>query len=230
VTTAGARPGFIVAPGARVAVNRVSVMPGDRTPGYTVAGTTRSHLRGPSSGIVKMMARLPETRYAKGPGGDIAYQVVGDGPVDLVIVPGWLSHVDLLWEDPGWSKFIAEFASFARVIQYDKLGTGASDPIVEVPTLESRADELHAVLDGAGSDRPAFFGFSQGGPISVMFAATYPQRVRAPASRSEAVAPTNSRAYPVSGSCSAPPGSRTTPSRVSWPLRGRYSRRYVCHP
>jgi class 3 adenylate cyclase/alpha-beta hydrolase superfamily lysophospholipase len=126
-----------------------------------------------------MMARLPETRYAKGPGGDIAYQVVGDGPVDLVIVPGWLSHVDLLWEDPGWSKFIAEFASFARVIQYDKLGTGASDPIVEVPTLESRADELHAVLDAAGSDRPAFFGFSQGGPISVMFAATYPQRVRA---------------------------------------------------
>jgi class 3 adenylate cyclase len=125
------------------------------------------------------MARTPETHYAKSPGGDIAYQVVGDGPIDLVIVPGWLSHVDLLGADPGWSTFIAEFASFARVIQYDKLGTGASDPIVEVPTLESRADELLAVLDAAGSDRPAFFGFSQGGPISVMFAASYPQRVRA---------------------------------------------------
>jgi class 3 adenylate cyclase len=125
------------------------------------------------------MARKPETHYAKGPGGDIAYQVVGDGPIDLVIVPGWISHVDLQWQDPGWSQFIAQFASFARVIQYDKLGTGASDPIVEVPTLESRADELHAVLDAAGSDRPAFFGFSQGGPISVMFAASYPERVRA---------------------------------------------------
>jgi class 3 adenylate cyclase len=125
------------------------------------------------------MARTPETHYAKGPGGDIAYQVVGNGPMDLVVVPGWISHVDLLGQDPGWRKFIAEFASFARVIQYDKLGTGASDPIVEVPTLESRADELHAVLDAAGSDRPAIFGFSQGGPIGVMFAASYPQRVRA---------------------------------------------------
>ncbi|PXX13216.1 adenylate/guanylate cyclase domain-containing protein [Mycolicibacterium moriokaense] len=125
------------------------------------------------------MAHAPETHYAKGPGGDIAYQVVGDGPMDLVVVPGWISHVDLLGVDPGWSKFIAEFTSFARVIQYDKLGTGASDPIVEVPTLESRADELHAVLDAAGSERPALFGLSQGGPISVMFAATYPERVRA---------------------------------------------------
>jgi class 3 adenylate cyclase/pimeloyl-ACP methyl ester carboxylesterase len=125
------------------------------------------------------MARKPQTHYAKGPGGDIAYQVVGDGPIDLVIVPGWISHVDLLAADPGWRTFIAEFASFARVIQYDKLGTGASDPIAEVPTLESRADELHAVLDAAGSDRPALFGLSQGGPISVMFAASYPQRVQA---------------------------------------------------
>jgi class 3 adenylate cyclase len=125
------------------------------------------------------MARAPETHYAKGPGGDIAYQVVGDGPIDLVIVPGWISHVDLLWGDPGWTRFIGEFTSFARVIQYDKLGTGLSDPIVEVPTLESRADELHAVLDAVGSDRPATFGFSQGGPISVMFAASYPERVAA---------------------------------------------------
>jgi class 3 adenylate cyclase len=125
------------------------------------------------------MARKPETRYAKGPGGDIAYQVVGDGPLDLVVVPGWISHVDLLWGDPGWRTFIGEFTSFARVILYDKLGTGVSDPIVDLPTLESRADELRAVLDAAGSDRPALFGLSQGGPISVMFAASYPERVRA---------------------------------------------------
>jgi len=120
-----------------------------------------------------------ETHYAKGPGGDIAYQVVGDGPRDLVVVPGWISHVDLMWIDPGWTRLIEELASFSRVILYDKLGTGLSDPIVDVPTLESRADELHAVLDAAGGDRTAMFGFSQGGPIGVMFAASYPERVDA---------------------------------------------------
>jgi class 3 adenylate cyclase/alpha-beta hydrolase superfamily lysophospholipase len=124
-----------------------------------------------------VVVRQPETRYAKGPGGNTAYQVVGDGPVDLVIVPGWLSHVDLMWSDPGWTTFIGELASFARVILYDKRGTGLSDPIDGVPTLESRADDLRAVLDAAGSDRAALFGYSEGGPISVMFAATYPDRV-----------------------------------------------------
>ena len=125
------------------------------------------------------MARRRETHYAKGPGGDIAYQVVGDGPMDLVVVPGWISHVDLMWADPGWTRLIEEFASFARVILYDKLGTGLSDPIVDVPTLESRADELRAVLDTVGSTQPAIFGFSQGGTIGVLFAASHPQRVAA---------------------------------------------------
>ena len=125
------------------------------------------------------MVRLPETHYAKGPGGNIAYQVVGDGPIDLVVVPGWFSHVDLHWNDPGWATFIGEFASFARVILYDKRGTGLSDPVEGVPTLESRVDDLRAVLDAAGSARPALFGFSEGGPISVLFAATYPERTQA---------------------------------------------------
>ena len=80
------------------------------------------------------MARKRETHYAKGPGGDIAYQVVGDGPIDLVVVPGWISHVDLMWAASGWTRFNEELASFARVIFYDKLGTGLSDPIVELPT------------------------------------------------------------------------------------------------
>ncbi len=125
------------------------------------------------------MVEQPPTRYAKGPEGDIAYQVVGDGPTDLVIVPGWISHVDLQWSDPGWPTFVGELASFARVILYDKRGTGLSDPVNGVPTLESRADDLRSVLDAAGSDRVALFGFSEGGPISMLFAATYPQRVRA---------------------------------------------------
>ena len=125
------------------------------------------------------MARQPETRYAKGPGGSIAYQVIGDGPMDLVVVPGWFSHVDLLWSEPGWVTFLGELASFARVILYDKLGTGLSDPVDRVPTLESRSDDLRTVLDAAGSNQAVLFGFSEGGPISVLFAATYPQRVRA---------------------------------------------------
>jgi pimeloyl-ACP methyl ester carboxylesterase len=124
------------------------------------------------------MVEQPQTHYAKGPEGNIAYQVIGDGPMDLVIVPGWFSHVDLLWSDPGWPKFIGELASFARVILYDKLGTGLSDPVNTVPTLESRADDLCAVMDTTGCERVALFGFSEGGPISMLFAATYPQRVR----------------------------------------------------
>jgi class 3 adenylate cyclase len=132
-----------------------------------------------SSVILRTMARLPETRYAKGPGGNIAYQVVGDGPVDLVVVPGWFSHVDLLWGDPGWTTFVSDFASFARVILYDKRGTGLSDPVEGVPTLESRVDDLRAVMEAAGSERAALFGLSEGGPISVVFAASYPERVHA---------------------------------------------------
>jgi class 3 adenylate cyclase len=125
------------------------------------------------------MVRQPETRYATGPEGNIAYQVVGDGRTDLAVVPGWFSHVDMLWGDPGWTAFVGGFASFARVILYDKRGTGLSDPIDGVPTLEGRADDLRSVLDAAGSDRAVLFGFSEGGPISVLFAASYPQRVRA---------------------------------------------------
>ena len=125
------------------------------------------------------MVQQPQTRYAKGLDGNIAYQAVGEGPMDLVIVPGWLSHVDMLWGDPGWVTFVGELASFARVILYDKRGTGLSDPVDRVPTLEGRADDLRSVLDAAGCDRAALVGFSEGGPISVLFAATYPQRIRA---------------------------------------------------
>jgi class 3 adenylate cyclase len=125
------------------------------------------------------MVPQPETHYVKGPGGNIAYQVFGDGPIDLVIVPGWLSHVDLLWQEPGWMTLMSELTSFARVIRYDKIGTGLSDPLTHEATLENRADEILTVLDAVESQRPAMLGFSEGAPISVMFAATYPERVRA---------------------------------------------------
>ena len=85
------------------------------------------------------MVPQPETHYVKGPEGNIAYQVFGDGPIDLVIVPGWLSHVDLLWQEPGWVTLMSELTSFARVIRYDKIGTGLSDPL----TARSNARESH---------------------------------------------------------------------------------------
>lgn len=125
------------------------------------------------------MFDVPKTHYAKGPEGDLAYQVVGDGPIDLVIVPGWFSHVDMQWEFPACRAYLGEFSTFARVIMYDKLGTGLSDPADHVPTVENRADDLRAVLDAAGSERPALFGFSEGGIISTFFAATHPERVSA---------------------------------------------------
>ncbi len=119
----------------------------------------------------------PQTHYAKAPGGDVAYQVIGDGPIDLVMVPGWFSHIDIQWDDPKWRAFVGELASFARIILYDKRGTGLSDPVDGVPTIESRVDDLLAVFDAVGSRRAALLGYSEGGPISLVFAGTYPERV-----------------------------------------------------
>jgi pimeloyl-ACP methyl ester carboxylesterase len=123
--------------------------------------------------------QTPQTRYARCGDASIAYQVVGDGPVDLVIAPGWLSNLDLLWVDPGWVRFITGLASFARVILYDARGCGLSDPIDRAQPLESRADDLLAVLDAAGSAQTAIFGLSMGGPLAVMLAASRPERVKA---------------------------------------------------
>jgi class 3 adenylate cyclase len=121
----------------------------------------------------------PVTHYAKHGDVSIAYQVVGDGPVDLVMVPGFISHLDLYWTLPDIAAMFRRLASFSRFITFDKPGTGISDPIAHVPTLEERMEDLHAVLDAAGSERAALFGISEGGPMSVLFAATYPERTLA---------------------------------------------------
>jgi class 3 adenylate cyclase len=121
----------------------------------------------------------PETRYAKSGDVSIAYQVVGDGPLDLVIVPGWISNVDFAWEDPLYGDWMRQLAAFSRVIVFDKRGTGLSDRDVGASTLEERMDDLRAVLAAVGSDRAAVVGFSEGGALSMLFAATYPGRVRA---------------------------------------------------
>jgi class 3 adenylate cyclase/pimeloyl-ACP methyl ester carboxylesterase len=119
----------------------------------------------------------PQTQYVERDGISIAYQVVGDGPVDLLHSPGFVSHLDLQWGSPGASRWLDRLASFARLIIYDKPGTGLSDPINHLPTLEERVADLEAVLDAAGSKRAVLFGASEGGPTSVLMAAMRPQRV-----------------------------------------------------
>ena len=121
----------------------------------------------------------PDTRYAKSRGVHIAYQVVGKGDLDLVLVPGWVSHVEYAWEDPSFSRFLHQLASFSRLILLDRSGTGLSDPVAEPPSLEERMDEVRAVMDAAASQQAALFGISEGGPMCLTFAATHPERTRA---------------------------------------------------
>lgn len=121
--------------------------------------------------------QAPKTQYARNGDVNIAYQVVGDGPIDLAVVPGFVSHLDLLWTLPETTAFVRRLAGFSRLILFDKRGTGLSDPVPGLTTLEERMEDLHAVLDAAGAQRPALIGVSEGGPMSILYAATYPERV-----------------------------------------------------
>ena len=121
----------------------------------------------------------PPTHYANSDEVSIAYQVVGDGPIDLVLVQGFATHLELQWEAPPVARFFERLASFSRLVLFDKRGTGLSDPVSDVPTLEQRVDDVRAVLDACGSERAALFGVSEGGPMSVMFAAAHPARASA---------------------------------------------------
>jgi len=119
----------------------------------------------------------PKTRYAKSTGDvHIAYQVVGDGPVDLVFIQGFVSNVDYWWEMPVAARLLNRLASFSRLILWDKRGTGLSDPVDRVPTLDERVEDLHAVMQAVGSERAALYGISEGGPMALLFAAAHPER------------------------------------------------------
>jgi pimeloyl-ACP methyl ester carboxylesterase len=122
---------------------------------------------------------MPETRYAQSGDVHIAYQVFGDGDLDLVLVNGFTTHVELVWEHEPARHFLDRLASFARVITFDRRGSGLSDPVAEAPTLEQRMDDVRAVMDAAGSERAALLGISEGVTMSILFAATYPDRVAA---------------------------------------------------
>ncbi len=124
---------------------------------------------------------VPETRYASSDGVNIAYQVVGSGPFDLVYVPGWVSNIELMWEEPRLASFLERLASFSRLILFDKRGTGLSDAVPDdhLPTLERRMDDVRAVMDAAGSERAALLGHSEGGNMCILFSASFPERTSA---------------------------------------------------
>ena len=121
----------------------------------------------------------PKTFYADADGVAIAYQIVGEGPIDLVLNLGWATHLELSWESPVWAAFVEGLARFSRVIVFDKRGTGLSDPVNEVPTMEERMDDVRAVMDAAGSERAALMGISEGAPMCILFAAAHPDRASA---------------------------------------------------
>jgi class 3 adenylate cyclase len=125
------------------------------------------------------MAAIPATRYVKSDDVHIAYQVIGDGPLDLLFVPGFVSHIEEIWQSPAASSFLRRLASFCRLILFDKRGTGMSDRGSQIFTLEQRMHDVRAILDEVGSDRAALFGVSEGGPMSLLYAATYPERISA---------------------------------------------------
>jgi class 3 adenylate cyclase len=122
------------------------------------------------------MPQRPRTRYALSGDAHIAYQVFGEGDLDLVFVPGFVSNIEHYWEMPNVPELLERLASFARVVVFDKRGTGLSDPVAGPPPLEQRMDDMQAVMDAAGVERAALYGISEGGPASVLFAATYPER------------------------------------------------------
>ena len=127
---------------------------------------------------MNVAGRAPDIRYAKSGGINIAFSVTGEGP-DLVVAPGFISHLDIMWEEPSVVHFYSRLASFRRVVTFDKRGTGLSDPAMDAPTLEESVDDLRAVMDAAGCDRADLLGISEGGTMAMLMTASYPDRVNA---------------------------------------------------
>jgi pimeloyl-ACP methyl ester carboxylesterase len=121
----------------------------------------------------------PVTRYAKSGDVHIAYRVFGEGPLNLVLAPPFVSNIENYWDEPDFSRWLLRLASYARVVMLDKRGTGMSDRVSELPGLDERIDDLRAVMDAAGMEQAALLGMSEGGPLTALFAATYPERCRA---------------------------------------------------
>ena len=147
--------------------------------GLESAGVVGSKGRGRSGRATSSSLETPRTHYARSGDVNIAYQVVGDGPIDLVFVMGWVSHLECFWTEPTFARFLRRLSEFSRVILFDKRGTGLSDRVVALPTLEQRMDDVRAVMAAAGSHEAALLGVSEGGPMCSLFATTYPEKTRA---------------------------------------------------
>jgi pimeloyl-ACP methyl ester carboxylesterase len=128
---------------------------------------------------MKESSMLPTTRYAKSGNVHVAYQVFGNGEIDLVFCPGFVSNIEIYWEEPLFARWLRKLASFARVIMFDKRGTGLSDRLEILPTMDERMDDVRAVMEAADSERAAVLGLSEGGSLATLFAAHYPERCRA---------------------------------------------------
>jgi pimeloyl-ACP methyl ester carboxylesterase len=122
---------------------------------------------------------LPSTRYARSGNVHVAYQIFGEGEIDLVFFPGFVSNIETYWDEPSFAHWLNKLASFARVVTFDKRGTGLSDRVESLPTMDERMDDVRAVMDAAGSQKAAVFGLSEGGSLATLFAAHYPERCRA---------------------------------------------------
>ena len=184
--------GTFVGDGAlKVCIREIRKALGDdaKTPLYIETAHRRGHrfiarVEQQASGVPETLPldsspAAPPVRYARSGDVNIAYQVVGDGPLDLVFVMGWVSHLEYFWVEPRFARFLTRLASFARLILIDKRGTGLSDRVGELPSLEQRMDDVRAVMDAAGSRRAALIGVSEGGPMCSLFAATYPEKTAA---------------------------------------------------
>jgi pimeloyl-ACP methyl ester carboxylesterase len=162
---------------------------------------------------------VPDVQYAKSGDVNIAYQVSGEGPFDLVFVPGYVTHLELHWAMPSFRPFLEQMSSFCRLIRFDKRGTGMSDRVSGAPTLETRMDDARAVMDAVGSRRAAFYGLSEGAAMGVLFAATYPERAAALVLRSAFPRRMWAPDYPWAGTSCRPYESRRsscTASKTRW--------------
>ncbi len=122
----------------------------------------------------------PETLYAWSQDGDVAYQAIGNGPLDLVFIPSWLSNLEVMWEEPSLARFLHRLATFSRLLCFDKRGSGVSDPVLATPpTLERWMEDVRVVMDAAHSERAVLVGCAEGCPMAMLFAATYPERTSA---------------------------------------------------
>ena len=159
---------------------------------------------------------LPPTRYAESGGASIAYQVVGDGPIDVVLALGYSTHLDLQWESPLFARFFDRHQLVLAADPVRQARLRAVRPVSEVPTLEQRVDDVRAVMDAAGSERAAMFGVSEGGPMCVLFAAAHPERAtRARAPRRDGTHDRGAR-LPVGGACRGTAGVRRRVPRAIW--------------